>query len=150
LRLHASVPTDPPQRPVLAALAVVCRDGEVLLVQRAKPPDRGKWGFPGGRVELGETLFEAAARELREETGVEAAPLDVLTAIDVIRREPAGTIRFHYALVAVLCRWQAGEAVARDDALAVRWATPEAIASGAFETSAEVERVARLALSRLG
>ncbi len=148
MRLHAGMPSDPLQRPVLAVLAVVCREGKVLLVQRSKEPDRGKWGFPGGGVDLGETLFDAAARELREETAVIAEPLDVLTAVDVIHRAADGAVHYHYALIVIHCRWQAGEGVAGDDALAVMWATPEAIASGAFATSAEVGRVAALAIER--
>src|SRR5690554_2944487 len=72
--------------PVPGVLAVVARNGQVLLVRRAKPPDRGMWGFPGGRIEPGETAAEAAVRELREETGVDASAGRVLTAIDVIDR----------------------------------------------------------------
>jgi ADP-ribose pyrophosphatase YjhB (NUDIX family) len=145
-----AMPSDLPQRPVLAVLAVVCRAGKVLLVQRSKQPDRGKWGFPGGSVELGETLFEAAARELHEETAVTASPVEVLTAIDVVHRDPDGRVRFHYALIVILCRWQAGDGIAGDDALDVMWASPDAIASGAFATSREVGRVAALALQRCG
>ncbi len=59
-----------PQRPKLAVLAVCLHEGKFLLVQPPNPPDAGLWGFPGGHVELGETLVEAAARELHEETGV--------------------------------------------------------------------------------
>ena len=136
-------------RPVVAVLAVTVRDARVLLVRRANPPDQGKWGFPGGRVELGEAVKQAALRELGEETGVAADALEVLTALDVIDRNPAGAIRFHYVLVAVLCRWRAGEAVAADDALEVGWYAPEDIGRAGLITSAAVERVAALALERI-
>ncbi|MGV6850187.1 MAG: NUDIX domain-containing protein, partial [Marinibacterium sp.] len=68
--------------PRLGALAVVLRDGHVLLARRANPPDAGLWGFPGGHVEPGETGLAAAVRELAEETGVIARPVDYLTNID--------------------------------------------------------------------
>jgi ADP-ribose pyrophosphatase YjhB (NUDIX family) len=134
-------------RPVVAVLAVTVRDARVLLVRRANPPDQGKWGFPGGRVELGEPVKVAALRELKEETGVEADPVEVLTALDVIDPNPAAAPCYHYVLVAVLCRWRAGEAVAASDALEVGWYAPEDIAG--LNASAAADRVARLALARL-
>lgn len=109
-----------PPRPIVAVLAVVIRDGEVLLVQRANPPDAGLWGFPGGKIEFGEPLLDAAARELAEETGVIATPRHVLDAIDAYDR-PDGVILRHFVLVAVLCDWQSGEPVAADDAADARW-----------------------------
>ena len=59
-----------PDSPQSAVGAIVIRDDEVLLVKRNKPPGRGLWSIPGGSIELGETLQEAAEREIREETGV--------------------------------------------------------------------------------
>lgn len=111
----------PPPRPVVAVLAVVLRGDAVLLVQRANPPDAGLWGFPGGKIEFGEPLLAAAARELAEETGVTAAPRRVLDALDACEHAEGGGIRRHFVLVAVLCDWQAGEPVAADDALDARW-----------------------------
>jgi 8-oxo-dGTP diphosphatase len=137
-----------PVRPVPAVLAVTVRDGRVLLVRRANPPDQGKWGFPGGRIELGETVPDAALRELREETGVEAVASEVLTVLDVIDRDAAGELRFHYVLVAVLCFWRAGEGVAADDATDVGWYAPEDMGHAGLITSAAAERVGALAVAR--
>jgi len=145
----APMADDLAQRPVVAVLAVTVRDARVLLVRRANPPDQGKWGFPGGRVELGEPAKQVALRELKEETGVEADAVAVLTALDVIDRNPAGAIRFHYVLIAVLCRWRAGDAVAADDALEVGWYAPDEIRRAGLVTSAAVDRVAALALQRI-
>lgn len=103
------------QHPKLAALAVLRRGPQLLLVQRRNPPDAGLWGFPGGHVELGETAMAAAARELREETGVIAEPERYLTNIDVILPAEDGTVQFHFLLAAVLCRYTSGESQARDD-----------------------------------
>jgi 8-oxo-dGTP diphosphatase len=135
-------------RPVAAVLAVTVRDQRVLLVRRANPPDQGKWGFPGGRVELGETVNAAALRELAEETGVTGEALDVLTVLDVIDRDDAGALRFHYVLIAVWCRWTRGEPVAADDALAAAWFTLAELRQPGLVTSAAAERIAVMALAR--
>ncbi|MCW5773183.1 MAG: NUDIX hydrolase [Rhodospirillaceae bacterium] len=133
------------QTPRAAAIAVVLRGPHFLLVRRGHRPDAGKWGFPGGKIELGETIVEAALRELDEETGVRAAPIDILTALDVIRRDRDGTLH-HYVLIAVLCRWEAGDGVAADDADEARWF--DAAEIGSVQTSPDVEKVALMALAR--
>ncbi|WP_118134479.1 NUDIX hydrolase [Oceanicella sp. SM1341] len=135
----------PPERPVPAVLAVVLRGTEVLLVRRANPPDAGLWGFPGGKVDAGETLHAAALRELGEETGLAAEARHVLTALDVIEHDAAGVLRWHYVLVAVLCRWRAGEPLAADDALEARWVPLAELDAPGLALSADVARVARLA-----
>jgi mutator protein MutT len=105
---------------VAAVIAVVPRGDEVLLVRRRNAPNARWWGFPGGKIEPGETLAEATLRELREETGVEADFLRVFNATDVIL-PGAGDGPRHFVLVAGLCRWRAGEPVAGDDAMEARW-----------------------------
>lgn len=102
---------------------IVWKGDSVLLIRRGKPPGLGEWSLPGGSQELGETLFEAAAREVLEETGVVARPLAVLTAVDNIVRDAAGGIAFHYTIVDVVADWQAGEPLAATDVLDARWAT---------------------------
>lgn len=69
---------NPAPRPIVAVIGIVIRDGKVLLVQRANPPDAGRWGFPGGKIELGERIMDAAARAIKEETAITVKPLDVL------------------------------------------------------------------------
>ena len=138
------MPTAPPPadpRPILAVLAVVIREGKALLVQRANPPDAGLWGFPGGKVDLGETLLAAAERELLEETGVVARALRVFDALDAFDHDPDGRLRRQFALVAVICDWQSGEPVAADDALAARWVELDEIETLAL--SADVASLAR-------
>jgi 8-oxo-dGTP diphosphatase len=136
------------QGPVLAVLAVLVRDGKVLLVQRGNQPDRGKWGFPGGKVELGETVAAAAVRELNEETGIDAAPGDVLTVLDFMDRDDNGALRFHYVMVCVRLDWIAGEGIAASDAMDVAWLTLAEIAR--LDKSRDVEWLARLALGVSG
>ncbi|WP_299631828.1 NUDIX hydrolase [uncultured Roseobacter sp.] len=131
--------------PKLAALSVVIRDDKVLLVKRRNEPDAGLWGFPGGHVDLGETVMDAAARELREETGVIGYPVRYLTNVDVIVREKDGLVRFHFLLVAVLCDFVSGEPAAQDDVSDARWWAVEDVLSGAMACSEHVDNVVKFA-----
>ena len=131
--------------PIPAVIAVVVHEGQALLVRRANPPDAGLWGFPGGKIEFGETVKDAAIRELREETGVHAAAQDVLTALDVLVRDAGGDIRQHYILIAVQCRWIAGEPIAGDDALEARWFPVADLKPNTPAMSADVGVIARRA-----
>lgn len=140
-----SVPAETaPLRPVLAVLAVVIRDGKALLVQRANPPDAGLWGFPGGKVDFGEGLMQAAERELFEETGVTATAQRIVTALDAISHTEAGEVQHHFALIAVQCAWQSGDPFAADDALDARWVSIEKMEK-ALPLSRDVAALARLA-----
>ncbi|WP_277018698.1 MULTISPECIES: NUDIX hydrolase [Paracoccus] len=132
-----------PVRPVVATIATVFRDGNVLLVRRANPPDVGKWGFPGGKVDLGECLKDAAIRELFEETGVRATAQRVFTAVDAFDHDENGVVRHHYVLVAVLCTWVSGEPIAGDDALEARWFPLQALEEEDLALSLDVAKVAR-------
>jgi 8-oxo-dGTP diphosphatase len=131
--------------PIPAVIAVVVHEGRALLVRRANPPDAGLWGFPGGKIEFGETVKDAAIRELREETGVHAAAQGVLTALDVLVRDAGGDIRQHYILIAVQCRWIAGEPIAGDDALEARWFPVTDLKPNTLAMSADVDVIARRA-----
>jgi ADP-ribose pyrophosphatase YjhB (NUDIX family) len=135
-----------PTRPHVGVLAVVRRGERLLLVQRSKPPRPGVWAFPGGAQELGETLFETAARELKEETGVDARPGEILTVLDFIHRDADGLVSTHWALVAVRLDWEAGEAAPLDEAFAVEWLTLEDIRRAERPFLPNVEKVAALAL----
>jgi ADP-ribose pyrophosphatase YjhB (NUDIX family) len=134
-----------PGQPRVGVLAVVRRGDRLLLARRRNPPDAGKWGFPGGAQELGETVAAAAARELGEETGVAASPAGVLDVVDIIDRDAEGRVRFHYALIAVLMLWQRGDGAAADDIDALAWATLDEIAGLACS-----ERVGAIAAKALG
>jgi ADP-ribose pyrophosphatase YjhB (NUDIX family) len=125
---------------------VVVRDGRVLLVRRGRPPRLGEWGIPGGAQRLGETVLETAAREVREETGIEIRDARVLTAVDSITRDAAGRVEYHYTLVEVVAGWDGGEPVAADDAMDARWATFEE--AEALLRWGETLRILRLALGR--
>jgi len=104
--------------PPIPAVGVVCiRGQDVLLIRRGKPPRAGEWSLPGGRIEPGERAVDAAVRELREETGVEAELLGLIDVVDGIFPE-AG---MHYVLIDYAARWLSGEPVAGDDAAEARF-----------------------------
>lgn len=98
------------RRPIPCTGAIVWRGDEVLLVRRAKPPRTGEWSIPGGRIEFGEMMRYAAAREVREETGCE---VEILTLCDVVDAVVEGV---HAVLIDFNARWVSGEPVAGDDA----------------------------------
>ncbi len=96
----------------------------MLIVRRANPPGAGDWSFPGGGLDLGESLFHCAEREVMEETGVTCSAQAVLTAVDNVVRDADGRVVYHYAIIDVVCRWRAGAPVPRDDVTEARWADP--------------------------
>ena len=132
--------------PLLGAIAVVLRDHHVLLAQRRNPPDAGLWGFPGGHVEWGETVLQAAQRELREETSVIAEPSHYLKNLDLLRHDPNGQVLSHYLLVGVACTYLSGTPEAGDDALDARWFPIEQIREGDLPMSARVADLMEFAL----
>ncbi len=141
-----------PERPIVGVGVVVLRgvpkNNEVLLIRRGKPPREGGWSLPGGAQELGETVFEAARREVREETGVEIEVVDTVAVVDSISRDGDGAVEYHYTLVDVAARWQSGEAREGGDAAAVEWADPDAL--DGYDLWSETLRIIALARTRLG
>lgn len=130
----------PPMTAPVAAVGVIClRGDEVLLVRRGRPPRLGEWSLPGGRVEPGETVRDAALRELREETGVEAELGPLVDVVDGLFPEDGR----HYVLIDFAARWTAGEPVAGDDAAEARfWPVKDVAACVAWSETVRVIRMA--------
>ncbi len=98
----------------------VFNNNKVLLVQRGKPPAEGAWAIPGGSVKLGETLQQAAEREILEETGVTIKARDPAYTFESIQRDETGAVRFHYVIVDLNADYVCGEPKPDDDALDAR------------------------------
>lgn len=129
--------------PPVPAVGVVClRGDEVLLIRRGTPPRLGEWSLPGGRIEPGERAIDAALRELREETGVEARITGLLDVVDGIFPEA----QKHYVLIDYGAEWLSGEPTAGDDALEARFVALDQ-AAGMVDW-AETRRIIALAESR--
>ena len=110
-----------PTSPQVAVGAVVFKENAVLLVRRNQSPAKGLWAIPGGSVELGESLQEAAEREIREETGIRIRAKDPCYTFDVLERDNTGKVRFHYVIVDLAAEYVSGEPKAGDDASEARW-----------------------------
>jgi 8-oxo-dGTP diphosphatase len=111
-----------PAQPVVGVGAVVVREGRALIIKRAHEPRKGEWSLPGGHVDLGESLFDAVRREVKEETGLEVHPGPIIETFDRVHRDPDGRIRYHFVIVDFVCEAPKGDPVAGDDAEAVAWA----------------------------
>jgi ADP-ribose pyrophosphatase YjhB (NUDIX family) len=109
-----------PETPLVGVGAVVVRQGRVLLVRRGHEPLKGQWSLPGGLLEVGESLTAGVKREVREETGLNVEPLELIELLDRIHRD-GERIRYHYVIADYLCRVVDGELNAASDADAVRW-----------------------------
>lgn len=141
-------------QPQAAVSVILHYAGKVLLVRRANPPAKDLYAFPGGRVDEGETLEQAALREVREETGITAeAPLP-LRVYDLVEKDEAGTVTSWFELTVFTADPAQGAAIepeAADDALEARWFTlkealelpmPESVRECLLELLDEAERQA--------
>lgn len=125
------------KRPRLAVLAVALQGDDVLLVQRRNPPDAELWGYPGGHVEWGETLEQAALRELHEETGLTGQTLARLAPIEFLDGTGPDT-RHHFLMMPILCQTPGETPTAQDDAIAAAWVPIGAVITGSLPLSAHV------------
>ena len=110
-----------PEVPLVGVGAIIIEDARVVLVKRAHPPLQAEWSIPGGVLEVGELVREAAMREAREETGLTVEPGELLGVYDRVLRNPEKRVQYHYVLIDFLCRRVAGDLAAASDAAEVRW-----------------------------
>ena len=114
-----------PSQPLIGVGAIIIEGDRVVLVKRAQPPIQGQWSIPGGALEVGEFVRDAAVREAREETGLIVGPGELLGVYDRVVPHADGRVQYHYVLVDFLCRPVGGELRAASDAAEVRWFTRE-------------------------
>jgi 8-oxo-dGTP diphosphatase len=114
-----------PEVPLVGVGAIIIEGERVVLVKRAHPPLQAEWSIPGGVLEVGELVREAAVREAREETGLIVEPGELLGVFDRVLRNPEKRVQYHYVLIDFLCRRVAGDLAAASDAAEVRWFTQE-------------------------
>ena len=137
-----------PTRPQIAVSAAIFRDGKVLLTRRARSPAKGFYSLPGGRVEFGESLHQALAREIDEETGLDIEIIGLAGWREVL---PAAAGAGHYLIMSFAARWAAREPVLNDELDDYRWIAPEALAGlGELKLTGGLEEVIQSAHRLIG
>jgi 8-oxo-dGTP diphosphatase len=136
-----------PQRPFLAVSGVILRKDRILLVRRARPPAKDLYTLPGGVVEAGETLTEALAREVREETAVAIEPVDFVGCREVIARDAEERVKRHFVIVVFAAWWRAGEASLSEEISEARWVDPDAL--GSLRTTEGLAAIVAAGIERL-
>jgi ADP-ribose pyrophosphatase YjhB (NUDIX family) len=142
-----------PQAPVVAVGVIVrdlgpAGDNRLLVVRRDKEPARGLWAFPGGAVELGEKVRDAAQREAWEETGLEVEVGDVAVVVDHVAYDPEGQVQYHYIIVDFFARPTGGSLKPGTDVSEVKWVGLSDLE--ALEMTEKAGKIARRLLSELG
>jgi len=110
-----------PSQPMVGVGVVVWQDDQVLLIKRSKAPRAGQWSLPGGAQHLGETLAEAAKREVREEAGIDVILGEIIATLDLIDRDDDGRVRYHYTLVDFTADALSTDLQPGDDAADAQW-----------------------------
>jgi len=114
--------------PQLAVSAGIFRDGKILLVRRAREPAKGVYTFPGGRVEFGESLHEALAREVREETGLKIEIVGLIGYREALPPRTGG--HGHFVVLPFAARWVANEVALNEELDDAKWLPPREAVQG--------------------
>jgi len=137
-----------PATPLVGVGAIIIEGDRVVLVKRAHPPIQGQWSIPGGVLEVGEMVREAAIREAREETGLIVEPSELLGVYDRILRNVEERVQYHYVLIDFLCRAVGGSLLAASDAAEVQWFRREELP--ALDLAEDTQDVIQKGFARLG
>lgn len=136
-----------PERPYVAVSAAIVRDGKILVVRRARAPANGLFTLPGGVVEIGETLTEAVAREVREETELTIEPVALAGFREAIARDAESRVERHFIILCFASRWRAGEPVLNEELSEARWLDPAELAG--LPTTPGLAEIVAAAFERL-
>jgi ADP-ribose pyrophosphatase YjhB (NUDIX family) len=134
-----------PERPFLAVSAAIIRDGHVLIVRRARPPEL--YTLPGGVVEAGETLTEAVKREISEETGLSIEPVALAGHREAITRDAQNRVDRHFVILCFAARWLAGEPRLNDELSEAAWRRPSELAG--LKTTPGLAEIVAAAFERM-
>jgi len=137
-----------PEFPLIGVGSIIIEDDRVVLVNRAHPPIQGQWSIPGGVLEVGEPVREAAIREAREETGLIVEPGELLGVFDRVLRDAQKRVQYHYVLIDFLCRPVGGEFLAASDATEVSWFTREELPG--LNLAEDTQQVIEKGFAKLG
>ncbi|MCF8474121.1 MAG: NUDIX hydrolase [Emcibacter sp.] len=144
---HYTIEREYPTRPYIGVGVVVIKEDSVLLIKRSKPPKPDSWSIPGGMQEIGETVIEAACREVMEETAITIQNLSFLDIIDYIDQDENNAIRHHYTLVDYGAYYHSGTLNAGDDARDAKWVPIDKLCD--YNLWIETEKIIHKALETL-
>lgn len=130
-----------PEAPRVGVGVVVTDEGRLLLIKRRDPPDPGLWTVPGGLVELGERVEEAAVREVEEETGVKVELQGLLDVVDKIVLDEQGRVKYHYVIIDFLGRPLTKELRASPEVLDAAWVELDRVRRGEVPIAESLRRV---------
>ena len=114
-----------PERPMVGVGVLIQDKDRYLIVKRGTEPSSGLWSIPGGLVEIGEMVSDAAVREAKEETGLDVDLVCIIEVVDKIVRDDDSSVKYHFVIIDLLARYVSGEIRAQSDAEACRWVTPQ-------------------------
>jgi 8-oxo-dGTP diphosphatase len=137
-----------PQRPYLAVSAAIFRNGQVLVVRRARKPALNLYTLPGGVVEAGEPLADALVREVREETALQIEPVGLAGHREVITRDADGRVERHFVIMSFAARWRGGEPVLNDELDDARWLDPSELVN--YRTTEGLAEIVAAAAALVG
>ena len=137
-----------PSSPIVAVGVIIRQDDRIVLIRRDKEPAKGLWTFPGGAVELGETVLQAARREALEETGLEIEVGEVAIVLDSVFRDDLGAVHYHYVIIDFHARPAGGELQPGSDVSDVCWASLEDVES--LPMTDKAQEICRDLLARPG
>jgi 8-oxo-dGTP diphosphatase len=118
-----------PRFPLPGVGVVVFKEKRLLLIKRGHEPHKGQWSVPGGAIEVGETIAEAAGRETLEECSIKIDIVGLLDTADIIVKDDDGRVRYHYVIIDLLANYRDGKLEARSDAAEAGWFTPQEAAA---------------------
>jgi len=118
-----------PSTPIIGVGTAVFRNNKVLLIKRGKPPLKDTWSLPGGMVRPGETLKQAAVREIKEECNIDIEVEDLIDIFEYIEKDPRGGVRYHYIVFDFKARYVRGETLPLSDVLDAKWVSLEGLSN---------------------
>ena len=135
-----------PDHPLVGVGGVVVHRNRVLLIRRGGEPLKGEWSIPGGLLEVGEELSQAARRELKEETGIDVEPLEIVEVFDRVFRQ-GRRVRYHYVIVDYVCRLKGGRLRPASDVLEACWVRREDL--GKYHLTRKAKSIILIAFQKI-